>query len=195
MEKNEVNCYECLQCKACCQVLNIPLKDQTPIIMLLGGDGTHTFVKKRSHGYEAEKLSPCYEISSPIAINHTRTWTERDKIHSIYGITGSSSHWLIESIKVFFESLFPQLQSTVQQYDFLRYKRWNPVASLLCTKLCCSDCKTSLPENGKDLRRNSRASFEHVIVSAIRFFGQSISLNPNHSQPARNIWSEGRVSF
>ena len=33
--------YDCKKCKACCQVLIIPFKDQKPTIMLFGGDGTH----------------------------------------------------------------------------------------------------------------------------------------------------------
>ena len=39
--------YDCKNCKACCDVLNIPFKDQKPTIMLFGGDGTHCFEKKR----------------------------------------------------------------------------------------------------------------------------------------------------
>ena len=34
------------KCKACCNVLNIPFKDQKPTIMSSGGDGTHCFAKK-----------------------------------------------------------------------------------------------------------------------------------------------------
>ena len=39
--------YDCRMCKACCNVLNIPFKDQKPTIMLFGGDGTHCFAKKK----------------------------------------------------------------------------------------------------------------------------------------------------
>ena len=48
--------YDCKKCKACCNVLNIPFKDQKPTIMLFGGDGTHCFAKKTSRDYE--KASP-----------------------------------------------------------------------------------------------------------------------------------------
>ena len=48
--------YDCKKCKACCNVLNIPFKDQKPTILLLGGDGTHCFARKTSRGYE--KPSP-----------------------------------------------------------------------------------------------------------------------------------------
>ena len=50
--------YDCKKCKACCNVLNIPFKHQKPTIMLFGGDGTHSFAKKKSRDYEKEKPSP-----------------------------------------------------------------------------------------------------------------------------------------
>ena len=50
--------YDCKKCKACCNVLNNPFKDQKPTIMLFGGDGTHCFAKKTSRDYEKEKPSP-----------------------------------------------------------------------------------------------------------------------------------------
>ena len=48
--------YDCKKCKACCNVLNIPFRDQKPTIMLFGGDGTHCFARKTSRDYE--KPSP-----------------------------------------------------------------------------------------------------------------------------------------
>ena len=56
--KKTTNFYDCKKCKACCEVLNIPFKDQKPTIMLFGGDGTHCFARKISHDYETEKPSP-----------------------------------------------------------------------------------------------------------------------------------------
>ena len=44
--------YDCKKCKACCNVLNIPFKDQKPTILLFGGDGTHCFARKTSRDYE-----------------------------------------------------------------------------------------------------------------------------------------------
>ena len=35
--------YDCKQCKACCNVLNNPFKEQKPTFLLFGGDGTHCF--------------------------------------------------------------------------------------------------------------------------------------------------------
>ena len=48
--------YDCKKCKACCNVLNIPFKDQKPTVLLFGGDGTHCFARKTSRDYE--KPSP-----------------------------------------------------------------------------------------------------------------------------------------
>ena len=50
--------YDCKKCKACCNVLNIPFKDQKPTIFLFGGDGTHCFARKTSRDYEKGKPSP-----------------------------------------------------------------------------------------------------------------------------------------
>ena len=50
--------YDCKKCKACCNVLNIPFKEQKPTIMLFGGDGTHCFARKTSRDYEKGKPSP-----------------------------------------------------------------------------------------------------------------------------------------
>ena len=48
--------YDCKKCKACCNVLKIPFKDQKPTIMLFGGDDTNCFARKTSRDYE--KPSP-----------------------------------------------------------------------------------------------------------------------------------------
>ena len=44
--------YDCKKCQACCNVLNIPFKDQKPTKLLFGGDGTHCFARKTSRDYE-----------------------------------------------------------------------------------------------------------------------------------------------
>ena len=44
--------------RACCNVLNIPFKEQSPTILLFGGDGTHCFARKTSCDCEKEKPSP-----------------------------------------------------------------------------------------------------------------------------------------
>ena len=50
--------YHCKKWKACCNVLNIPFKDQKPTICLFGDDGTHCFARKTSRDYDKEKQSP-----------------------------------------------------------------------------------------------------------------------------------------
>ena len=56
--KKMTSFYDYKKCKRCCNVLNIRFKDQTPTIMLFGGDHTHCFARKRSRDYEKEKPSP-----------------------------------------------------------------------------------------------------------------------------------------
>ena len=57
--KKTTSFYDCKKWKACCNVLNIPFKDQKPTTMLFGGDGTHCFKRKTSRDYE--KPSPFLE--------------------------------------------------------------------------------------------------------------------------------------
>ena len=39
--------YDCKKCKACCNVFNIPFKDQKPTIIMFGSDGTHCLHESR----------------------------------------------------------------------------------------------------------------------------------------------------
>ena len=61
--------YDCKKSNACCNVLNIPFKEQKLTIMLFGGDGTHCFARKLSRDYEKGKPSPflkkCLRQSQP----------------------------------------------------------------------------------------------------------------------------------
>ena len=50
--------YDCKMCKACCNVLNIPFKEQKPTNMLFGGHGTHCFARETSRDYKKETPSP-----------------------------------------------------------------------------------------------------------------------------------------
>ena len=50
--------FVCNKYKACCHVLNDPVNDQKPTIMLFGADGTHCSARKTSRDYEKEKPSP-----------------------------------------------------------------------------------------------------------------------------------------
>ena len=56
--KKTTSFYDCKKCKAWCNVLNIPFKDQKPTIMLFGGDGTHCFARKTNRDNKKEKPSP-----------------------------------------------------------------------------------------------------------------------------------------
>ena len=56
--KKTTSLYDCKKCEACCNVLNIPFRDQKPTIMLFGDDGTHCFARKTSRGYVKGKPSP-----------------------------------------------------------------------------------------------------------------------------------------
>ena len=49
--------YDSKKSKACCNVLNIPFKDQKPTIFLFGGDNSHCFERISSRDYEKEKPS------------------------------------------------------------------------------------------------------------------------------------------
>ena len=44
--------YDCKKCKACCNVLHIPFKDQKLTILLFGCDFTHCFARKTSRDNE-----------------------------------------------------------------------------------------------------------------------------------------------
>ena len=50
--------YDCKNWKTCCHVLNFPFRDQKPLFMLFGDDGTHCFATETSRDYEKEKPSP-----------------------------------------------------------------------------------------------------------------------------------------
>ena len=45
LKENDATCYECLPCKSCCHVLNMPFKDRKANFLLFGGNGTFCFVK------------------------------------------------------------------------------------------------------------------------------------------------------
>ena len=67
--------HDCKKCKACCNVLNIPFKDQKPTIMLFGGDGTHCLHESRLR----EAITIFEEIPPPITSKHIRTEPKKVK--------------------------------------------------------------------------------------------------------------------
>ena len=56
---------DCKKCKACCNILNIPFKDQKLTILLFGSDGTQCYARKTSRNYQ-KGISVFEEISPPI---------------------------------------------------------------------------------------------------------------------------------
>ena len=95
-KENHENCYESLQCIACCHVLKIPLKDQNPTIMLFGCDGTYLLVEKTSRDYQ--KTISVYEEEPSSRQSHS-VETEpvaKGKNRSFFGIFVSILPWLIQ---------------------------------------------------------------------------------------------------
>ena len=54
--------YDCKKCKSCCHALNIPFRDQKPLFILFGGDGTHYFARTTSRDYRKGKPLPFSKI-------------------------------------------------------------------------------------------------------------------------------------
>ena len=68
---------------ACCHVLNIPLMDQKPKIMLFGGHGTHCFATKTSRDYEKEK--PFSFLKKNFSQAHPNLNQKRQKFFQLRG--------------------------------------------------------------------------------------------------------------
>ena len=86
--------YHCKKCKACCNVLNIPSKDQKPTIVMFGGDGTHCFARKTSSDYE--KTSPFLKkFLSQSQSSTPEPEQKKGQNESKYGINVSVSYWLM----------------------------------------------------------------------------------------------------
>ena len=100
--------YDCKKCKTCCNVLNIPFKDQKPTIMLFGGDGTHCFARKTSRDYEKEKPSSVLEKFLRQSVpSESDPHQITDSNESKYGINVSVSYWLmIWATYSFFKSIY-----------------------------------------------------------------------------------------
>ena len=134
--------YDCKKCKACSQVLNIPLKDWKPTIMLFGGDGTDWSHKPRLRKWET--ISIFEENLRLLTMKHTRTRAKKGKNHSLYGIIVSNLHWLMQMTNIFScFCLFLHFQSTVEQHIFLSLQRRYWVVSRLWTRFSDSNYKIS----------------------------------------------------
>ena len=88
--------YDHKKCKACCNVLNIPFKDQKLTILLFGGDGTHCFARKTSRNYEKEKLYPfLLKFRRQSQPSRSEREPKTGQIKSKCGINISVSYWLM----------------------------------------------------------------------------------------------------
>ena len=146
--KKTTSFHDCKKCKACCNVLNIPFKDQKPTILLFGGDVTHCFARETSPDYEkpspflnkflhqsqpsTSEPEPCKEKSSPIRDKRIR-FLLVDDLSNIF----------------FFSDQFFQFQPTVNQpnlfnlqstyrknHDLLSLQQRSPVDSQFWSRLC-----------------------------------------------------------
>ena len=95
--------YDCRKCKARSHVLNIPLKDQKPTIMLFGRDSTE---KNESWLGKRKTNSIFEEIFQPITTKHNRTSTKKHKNHSVQSIIVLNPHWLVQISKKTFSIRF-----------------------------------------------------------------------------------------
>ena len=106
-KENDESCYDCLQNKTRCDVLNVPFRDQKPTIMLSGGDGRFCLVNRLSRDYDNRKSFRFLEnflrqsqssTHKPVTIKakNFNLWHNR-----------LDSHWLIQlTIKTFAFSFF-----------------------------------------------------------------------------------------
>ena len=83
--------YDCKKCKACCNVLNIPLGTKNRQLCCL----VVSLLCKTDDSRLREAISIFEEISPPITTKHIRTWTKKGQIKSQYGINVSVSYWLM----------------------------------------------------------------------------------------------------
>ena len=118
--------YDCKKCKAWCNVLNIPFKDQKPTIMLFGGDVTHCFARKTSPDYEEEKPSPFLKKflrqsqpstpePEPKKLKRVQVWNKRIR----FLLLDDLSHLFNFQIILFNFNLQPTSQLTVNLHKII----------------------------------------------------------------------------
>ena len=145
--------YDCKKCKACCNTLNIPFRDQKPTFMLFGGDGTHCFARKTSPEFVKQKQSPCLknflrqsqpntsepgpknvkmspnmERTLPFPIGWWFEWQNQFSNHFIQ-FQSSANRWNLINL----HSTYIQL---TEIHDLLSLQRRNLVGSLFFSRLC-----------------------------------------------------------
>ena len=60
--KNTTIFHDCKNCKACCNVLNMPFKEQKPTFIMFGGDGTSSREVSRSDEWGGDLRFLCIKI-------------------------------------------------------------------------------------------------------------------------------------
>ena len=136
--KKTTSFYDCLKWKACCNVFNIPLKDQKPTILLFGGAGTHCFARKTSRDYEKPSpflkkflrhLNQAHANLNQEKTNRMQLWSKRIRfllVDDLSNIFIFSNHFFQFQPTVNQPNLF-NLQSTYRKnHDLLSLKGRNP---------------------------------------------------------------------
>ena len=135
------------------------------------------------------------KVSPPIRSKSIRTWNEKGKSSSNYGIFVSTNHWLKQLTKTSFTFSFYTLSVYIETPWFSQSPRWYWVVSWLWSRFSDPDCKRSRPGNDKKFPRNSSDRSEFVVVSKTTVLEQSSSASSSYPQTARNPWIEGWSSF
>ena len=112
------SCYNYLQSKACCHVLNMPFRDHKPTISLFGVDGTFCHINNKGRDYKKEKPFLFGELSRPMTISYTQTCTKKGKKLCIYIVIVSIHHWLTQLTKYSFTFPFYTLSVRSQAIGF-----------------------------------------------------------------------------
>ena len=186
------NFYDYKNFKSCSHVLNIPVQDQNPqlcclvlLVQIALHEGRVITTKKKKHLRFWKMLSANHNQAHP-------NLRQRGKNQSIYRISVSVSHWLIQLTKNHLHSHFIHFQSTVKQHNFLSLQRWYWVVSRLWARFRYSDCQRSGPRNNNQFSRNSSGSLELVAISKTRLSQQPSSASSNYPQPGRDYGDDGR---
>ena len=191
--------YDYEKCKACCNVLNIPFKEQKPTIMLFGGDGAHCFAKRTSRDYEKGKQSPFLKNFFPQSqpstselepkrTNRVQIWNKR--IRFLLG--DDLSHILNLYIFLFNFNLHSAIQpystyiQLTKNYDLLSLQRRNPVDSWFLSRLCYYCSEWFRPKFNNQFTRNTPSCLAIAVVSEARFLEYSSATSANHSEPRGN---------
>ena len=88
--------YDCKKCKACCNVLNIPFRDQkTDNYVVWRWWNTLLCMKDESRLRKRKIISSFEEISPPITTKHIRACPKKGQIESKYEINVFVSYWLM----------------------------------------------------------------------------------------------------